>query len=102
MKEKPEDVRYIKIRPEAAGVLAKDSIPNFAIIGNWIRESVGGGGGGEIPASQHLQPLINIEAGLLVLSVAQGWTKQTPMLIHGRYNYYCAYQWTAMWDQLAQ
>ena len=36
LKEKPEDPRfikkdYIKIRP---GVRAKDSIPNFAIIGN--------------------------------------------------------------------
>ena len=25
---------YIKMRPEAPGVLAKDSIPNYAIIGN--------------------------------------------------------------------
>ena len=34
LKEKPEDTRYIKIRPEAPGVQAKDLISNFAIIGN--------------------------------------------------------------------
>ena len=39
LKENAEDIRYIKkdyieIRPEATGVWAKDSIPNFAIIGN--------------------------------------------------------------------
>ena len=36
LKEKPEDTRYIKIRPDTPGVWAKDWIPNFAIscIGN--------------------------------------------------------------------
>ena len=39
LKEKPEDrymyikKDYIKMRPEAPGVRAKDLIPNFAIIG---------------------------------------------------------------------
>ena len=33
LKEKPEDNRYIEIRPEAPGVWAKEPDPNFAIIG---------------------------------------------------------------------
>ena len=33
---------YIKIRPEAPGVRAKDLIPNFAIIGNCRADSVTG------------------------------------------------------------
>ena len=49
LKEKPEYIRYIKkitpyikIWPEAPGVQAKDSIPNFAIIGNCrLGESAG-------------------------------------------------------------
>ena len=41
LKENPENPRYIKIRPEAPGVRAKDLIPNFPIIGD-----SGGGGGG--------------------------------------------------------
>ena len=33
LKEKPEDTGYIKIRPEAPAVRAKEFDPNFAIIG---------------------------------------------------------------------
>ena len=41
LKENPEDTRYIKIRPEAPEVWAKDWIPNFAIIWNCTRKRAG-------------------------------------------------------------
>ena len=34
LNEKPEDTTYIEMRPEAPGVLEKDLILSFAIIGN--------------------------------------------------------------------
>ena len=43
LKEKPEDVRSIKIRPEAPGLRAKDLIPNLAIIDHHSLEGPGRG-----------------------------------------------------------
>ena len=65
LEEKTEDTRYSKIRPEAPGVWAKDSIPNIAIIGNCtlgkvqvsrLKAPSGGGGGVKIQARRCLQP----------------------------------------------